>query len=423
MKPTCLTAAVGAAAIIAAGLPGPSFAADPANVEVLHYWTSGSEAAGLGVLKDLLSKDGVKWSDSPVAGGTGANMRQVLRARIAAGNAPAAVQVHAQDVKQWGDEGVLVDLTALAKKEGWDKIIAPELIPLITVKGEYVAVPVNVHRSNWLWYNKKIFDKIGAKPPATWDEFNAVADKLLAAGITPLALGGQPWQELDLFESLVLAIGGPDFYRKAIVEQSEEALRSPTMVKVFDQLRKLNKYVDANYPGRDWNLATSMVIKGDAAMQIMGDWAKGELTLAKLEPNVDYGCVPAPGTAGGFIWLTDNFGFFKSKDPATQAGQGAMASAILTKEFQEAFSPKKGSIPVRIDVSTDGLDFCGKQAFKDRAEAQKNRTALPSLAHNAAASSTRTGVFLDVISTFFETKSMTTQAAIDQLVSGLKNVE
>jgi glucose/mannose transport system substrate-binding protein len=409
-----------AAALALSGMISAAAAEQP-KVEVLHYWTSGSEAAGLNVLKTLLSKEGVQWTDSPVAGGTGGNMVQVLRSRIAAGDAPAAVQMHAEQVKAWGDESVLVNLTDLARKEHWDKVIAPELIPFITVNNEFVAVPVNVHRSNWLWYNKKVFDKVGVKPPTSWDEFNAVSDKLLAAGVTPLAIGGQNWQEADIFENLVLGLGGPDFYKKAIVDQSEAALRSPTMVKVFDELRILNKYVDPNFPGRDWNLATAMVIKGDAAMQIMGDWAKGELALAKQEPNVDYGCVPTPGTAGDFIWLTDNFGFFKSKNSATQAGQLAMASAILDKGFQEAFNIKKGSIPARIDVSMDNFDYCGKESYKDRAQAQKTNTSLPSLAHNAATKAAKAGVFLDVVSTFFETKTMTTQAAIDQLVSGLKN--
>lgn len=394
--------------------------ADGPNVEVMHYWTSGSEAAGLDVLKNLLEQKGVTWADSPVAGGSGMNMVQVLRARIASDTAPSASQLHAQQVQAWASEGVLSDLTDVATKEDWAKVIAPELIPLISYDGKYVAVPVNVHRSNWLWYNKKVFEKAGLQPPETWDDFNAVSEKLLAAGVTPLALGGQPWQELDLFESAVLGIGGAEFYTKAISEQDEAALRSETMVKVFEQLRKLNKFVDVNYPGRDWNLATQMMIKGEAGMQIMGDWAKGELSLAKMQPDIDYGCVPAPGTKGGYLWLTDNFGFFKTKDAEKQAGQLAMASSILDKGFQEAFNIKKGSIPSRIDVSMDKFDACGKAAFADRAEAQKSNKSLPSLAHNAAADATKTGVFLDVVSTFFETPGVTPQQAIDQLVDGLK---
>lgn len=393
------------------------------NVEVMHYWTSGSEAAGLDVLKQLLEKRGVTWSDSPVAGGTGMNMVQVLRARIASDTAPSAAQMHAQQVQAWAAEGVLTDLSDLAKKEDWAKIIAPELVPLISYDGKTVAVPVNVHRSNWLWYNKKVFDKAGVQPPTTWDEFNQVSEKLLAAGVTPLALGGQPWQEADLFENVVLGLGGADFYRKALIEQDEAAIKSDTMVKVFDQLRLMNKFVDKNYPGRDWNLATQMVIKGEAGMQIMGDWAKGELSLAKMEPNVDYGCSPAPGTKGDYVWLTDNFGFFTTKDENRVKGQMEMASAILDKDFQEAFNIKKGSIPSRVDVSMDKFDFCGKAAYADRAEAQKTNTSLPSLTHNAATGATKTGVFLDVVSTFFETPSMTSQQAIDQLVAGLKSAE
>ncbi|TIV04861.1 MAG: carbohydrate ABC transporter substrate-binding protein [Mesorhizobium sp.] len=411
-----------ATALLLSGSTSMALAGGP-NVEVMHYWTSGSEAAGLNVLKKLLEERGVTWSDSPVAGGTGMNMVQVLRARIASDTAPAAAQMHAQQVQAWASEGVLTDLTDLAKKDDWAKVIAPELVPLISHDGSYVAVPVNVHRSNWLWYNKKVFDSAGLQPPTTWDEFNEVSEKLLAKGVTPLALGGQPWQELDLFENAVLGIGGADFYRKAVIDEDEAALRSDTMVKVFDQLRKMNKYIDSNYPGRDWNLATQMVIKGEAGMQIMGDWAKGELSLANLQPNVDYGCVPAPGTKGSYVWLTDNFGFFKTKDKDKQAGQLAMASAILDKHFQEAFNIKKGSIPSRIDVSMDKFDFCGKAAFADRAEAQKSQKSLPSLAHNAAAGATKTGVFTDVVSTFFETPSVTSQQAIDQLVTGLKSAQ
>jgi glucose/mannose transport system substrate-binding protein len=411
-----------AAAVLATALfvtAGSALAAP--TVDVLHYWTTGSEAAGLTVLKDLLQKEGVTWKDAPVAGGTGMNMVQVLHARIAAGDAPAAVQLAPAGIQTWGKEGLLRDLDEIAVKDNWNKIISPDIIPALKINSQYVAVPVDMHRNNWLWYNKKVFDKVGVKPPRSWDEFNQVADKLKAAGVIPLALGGQPWQELDLFENLVLGIGGPEFYRKALVQQDVSALRSPTMLKVFTELRKLNDYVDPNYPGRDWNLATTMVIQGKAAMQIQGDWAKGEMVLANKTANVDYGCVPAPGTAGDFTWVVDSFGFFKTKSPDKTAGQTAMASAVLDKNFQEAFSLKKGSIPVRTDISPDKFGVCGKQSFADRAQAQASHSMVPSLAHNAASTEDKTGVFLDTISSYFEGKNMTPQQGIDSLVSSLQS--
>ena len=255
MKKTATAVLASALFVVAA-----SASAAP-TVDVLHYWTSGSEAAGLSVLKDLLQKEGVTWKDAPVAGGTGMNMVQVLHARIAAGDPPAAVQLAPAGIQTWGNAGLLLDLDDIAAKGNWNKIISPDIIPSLKINSQYVAVPVDMHRNNWLWYNKKVFDKVGVKPPTSWDEFNAAGDKLKAAGVIPLALGGQPWQELDLFENLVLGIGGPEFYRKALVQQDVSALRSPTMVKVFTELRKLNDYVDPSYPGRDWNLATAMVIQ------------------------------------------------------------------------------------------------------------------------------------------------------------------
>ncbi len=411
---------VNVAALLSLTIASQAFAAP--QVEVLHFWTSGSEAAGLNELKTELSKQGVSWKDSPVAGGTGGNMVQVLHSRIASGDAPAAVQMHANQISVWGAEKQLRDLDDIARKGNWDAVIAPELIPSLKVDGHWVAAPVDVHRSNWLWYNKKVFDKNGLTPPKTWDEFNKVAEKLQAAGVTPLALGGQPWQELDLFESLVLGIGGPDFYTKAIVKQDETALRSPTMIKVFDELKVLRKYVDRGYPGREWNLATTMVIQGKAGMQIMGDWAKGEMTLANQKANVDYGCAPAPGTDGSYLWLIDAFAFFKSTNADVQAGQAAMAAGAVDKNFQEAFSLKKGSIPARLDVSPARFDECGKEALADRAQAAASHKSVPSLAHNAATSEEKTGVFLDTISSFFEGSTLTSKDAVDRLVTGLKSV-
>ncbi|MFT8038207.1 extracellular solute-binding protein, partial [Salmonella enterica subsp. enterica serovar Enteritidis] len=80
--------------------------------------------------------------------------------------------------------------------------------------GSYVAVPVNVHRVNWLWINPEVFEKAGATPPKTLDEFFAAAEKLKAAGFVPVAHGGQPWQDGTVFEGFVLSILGPDDYHK-----------------------------------------------------------------------------------------------------------------------------------------------------------------------------------------------------------------
>jgi glucose/mannose transport system substrate-binding protein len=347
-------------AVLVAGCfgAGSAMAADK-TVEVVHWWTSGGEAAALKILKDDLQKKGYGWKDSPIAGGGGEQARTVLRARVASGNPPDAMQMLGFIITDYAEEGLLGDLNPVASKEGWDKLVPAPLQKFSKYKERWVAAPVNIHRTNWIWANKKIFDELKLTPPKTFDELLAIADKIKKAGYIPLAHGGQPWQDATVFDSAVLSAGGPEFYRKALVELDKSALGSKTMEKAFEQMQKLHGLVDPNYPNRDWNLATAMVINGKAAMQVMGDWAKGEFLKAGKKPNVDFLCFQYPGTEGGFTFNTDQFAMFKvAKD--REAGQFTLASAIMDKTFQEQFNLVKGSIPARMDVPGDKFDDCGK---------------------------------------------------------------
>src|SRR5271157_6550483 len=269
-----LLASAMTAAVI--GFAASAHAADNKEVQMLHWWTSGGEAAALNVLKQDLAKEGYAWKDVPVAGGGGEGAMTALKAMVAAGNPPTASQILGYFAVDYAEAGNLADVSSLAQKEGWDKVIPTALQKFTTTNGKWDAVPINIHSVNWIWLNKALMDKIGGTEPKNFDEFLALLDKAKAAGVIPLALGGQPWQEATMFDSVVMSTGGPDFYKKAFIDLDESALKSVTMKKSFDNLAKLRAYTDPNYAGRDWNLATAMVIKGDALVQVMGDWAKGE---------------------------------------------------------------------------------------------------------------------------------------------------
>ncbi|TGQ04797.1 ABC transporter substrate-binding protein [Mesorhizobium sp. M2E.F.Ca.ET.219.01.1.1] len=394
--------------------------AEEKKLEVLHFFTAGSEAAAIGVIKDAFTAKGYGWVDLPATGTD--TLNQVLRSRVTAGSPPNAVLMHSNEVKQWVDQGALVDLSPIATKGNWDEVMSKGLIPHLKLNGSYYGVPTTVERTNWLWYNKKVFDKLGLQPPTTLDEFHAVADKLKAAGVIPLAIGGVNWQEATLFETVLVAVGGPDFYRKAIVEQNEEALKSETMIKVFDEFRNMNKYVDPNYPGRDWNIAAKMVMTGEAGMQVLGDYVKGEMVLANLKPNVDYGCAPPPGNAQTYLSVSTAFVFFKSKDASVEAAQDALAETTFDSTVQLGFNLKKGATPARTDVDSAALDFCAQASYKAQVDAASHGQAFPAISHFEAWSPAKSGIFMDVVSTFFEQPSMTSKAAVDQLVTGLKTI-
>ncbi len=387
------------------------------TVEVLHWWTSGGEAKAVGTLKTAFEDQGGTWNDSPIAGGGGDAAMTALRARVVAGNPPTAVQLKGPGIQEWAQQGALNDVQGVAEAEQWDAVLPPALAGIMKYEGNYVAAPVNIHRVDWMWANPDLLEQAGVEAmPTTWDEFNAAADKLMAAGITPLAHGGQPWQDATVFEDVVLGVGGADFYRKALVELDEAALTSNTMVASFDQLRKLRGYVDPNFPGRDWNLATAMVMRGEAAFQIMGDWAKGEFLAAGKVPGEDFLCAPTPGN--GYVLNSDSFTFFKVSGEDNLRGQQVLAGLIMSPEFQKTFNLAKGSIPARTDVPLDEFDICAQRSHSDLLAAIENNALVPSMAHEMAIPRSVRGEFLDLVTEFFNS-DMSSEDAVKRLAEAV----
>ncbi|TCA09074.1 MULTISPECIES: ABC transporter substrate-binding protein [Rhizobium] len=405
------------AVVMMAGLSAAQ-AADVKEVQMLHWWTSGGEAAALNVLKEDLSKEGFAWKDVPVAGGGGDAAMTALKAMVAAGTYPTASQMLGYTVLDYAEAGVMGDLTETAKKEGWDKSVPAALQKFSVYDGKWVAAPVNVHSVNWLWINKAVMDKIGGTEPKTFEDLIALLDKAKAAGVIPLALGGQNWQEATMFDSIVLSTGGPEFYKKAFNDLDEESLKSETMKKSFDNLATIIKYVDPNFSGRDWNLATAMVIKGDALVQVMGDWAKGEFVAAKKTPDTDFLCYRFPGTDGSVVYNSDMFGMFNVPDDR-KAAQVALATATLSKSFQSAFNVVKGSVPARTDVPDTDFDACGKKGIADLKAANEGGTLFGSLAQGYGAPPAIANAYKDVVSKFVHGQIKTSDEAVKQLVQAI----
>ena len=214
-----------------------------------------------------------------------------------------------------------------------------------------------------------------------------------------------------MFESIVLGTGGAEFYKAALVDLKPEALNSPQMVKAFEVLRRVQGYVDKGAPGRDWNLATAMVINGKAGMQFMGDWAKGEFTAAGKTPGEDFVCVPAPGTQGMFTFNIDSFAMFALDDPAAQKAQFDLAATIMEPEFQEVFNLNKGSIPVRLGMPMDKFDDCAKDSMDEFVASAESGSLVPSMAHGMAVRSSVQGAIFDLVTQFFNSDMSPEDAA------------
>lgn len=423
MKPSTtrmISAAVFAASVFAASVGLTQSAVAEPSVEVLHYWTSGGEAKAVSELKAAFEANGGTWTDSPVAGGGGDAQATVLRSRVLAGDPPTAVQIKGPNITDWASEGALANLNDVAAQENWDKVMPPLLQKIVKYEGNYVAVPVNIHRVDWVWANPEVLSAAGVDGvPTTWDGMFEAAEKIKASGKIPFAHGGQPWQDATVFETIVLGVGGPAFFNKAFGDLDEDALRSDTMKQAFEHFRTFRGYVDDNFPGRDWNLATAMVMNGQAAMQIMGDWAKGEFAAAGKVGNEDYLCAPTPSD-GAYILNSDSFAMFNVSGDDQVAGQKLLASLIMGEGFQETFNLYKGSIPARIGVNRDKFDYCAIKSMNDLDAAIKSDSLVGSVAHEILQAGAVRGAFMDVATEFFNS-DMSADEGVERLAEEMIN--
>ncbi|POQ98392.1 sugar ABC transporter substrate-binding protein [Alkalispirochaeta sphaeroplastigenens] len=396
---------------------GGQEAAQVDSVEVLHWWTSGGEAAALGVLKDNLEAEGIEWIDSPIAGGGGTQAMTVLRSRATAGDPPAAVQMLGMDIIDWAELGLLANMNEIARAEGWDEVVPDAIKGFSKYDGNWIAAPVNVHSTNWVWANRSIMDELGLDIPTTWDEYIAAMDAAEAAGYVGLAHGGQAWQDGTVFEAVLASTGGPEFYKRAMIDLDDAALRSDTILKTFQRMEQLAGYLDPNFSGRDWNLASAMVIEGQALFQMMGDWAKGEFLNAGLEPGVDFEGFRTPGTQGTVLFNSDQFVMFQVA-PQYRAAQNLMASAVMDPEFQIAFNTVKGSVPARTDVPDAQFESIGQAAMRELREANDAGTLHGSVAHRHGNPVQVMEAMLDVITAHFNGQ-VSSQAAARAFVDAV----
>ncbi len=392
------------------------------QVEVLHWWTSSGEATSVKVLKQMMEQQGHSWKDFAVAGGGGESAMTVLKMRAVSGNSPTAAQLKGHDIQEWGRLGFLTSLDDVAQQEHWDQVLPPVVANIMKYDQHYVAVPINVHRVNWLWVSPTVFKAAGAKVPTTLAEFFVVADKIKAAGFIALAHGGQPWQDATLFESIALAVLGSADYRKAFVDLNMTVINSAKMVDVFKQFKRMKAYIDPEVAGRYWNTATEMVINDQAAMQFMGDWAKGEFAQAGKFAGKDYLCVPAPGTQHQFTFNIDSLAFFKLKGSDTDnIAQYTLAKTLLMPSFQRIFNLNKGSIPVRLDMDMSAFDLCALDSMNAFKQASLSGDLVPSFSQNLATTADVQSAIVDVVSEFFNQADPNPKLAPSRLARAIKS--
>jgi glucose/mannose transport system substrate-binding protein len=354
------------------------------KLEIFSWWTSGGEVEALNAIYKIYNDKypNVTIENAALAGGQGqgGNMKALLETRMLGGEPPDSFQVHLgrELIDSHVIAGRMEPLDWLYEEEGWNDVFQKDVITIASYEGKPYSVPVNIHRSNVMWYRPSRLAEVGVtEPPKTWDEFFVIAEKLKAAGIPAIAIAEQDAGggfSGHILENILVSVLGPDKYKGLF--DGTVGWDDPGVTQSLEILNKLYGYANQDYLSTSWGDINDRFVSDDGpAMMVMGDWTHGVLMSKGFK---DYYWTPAPGTEGYFVLLSDSFGLPKNAPDRENAI--AFLRVLGSKEGQDAFNPIKGSIPARTDGDRSKYD----EYLNYSMDQFKSCVGLPSIQHGAA---------------------------------------
>jgi len=377
--------------------------AQPASLQVLHWWTSAGERKAVNVLVGKLAEENIAWRDAAIPGGAGLGASKVLKSRVLAGLAPEVTQLNGVIFGEWADLGLLLELDNVATAGGWQKLLFPTVWSLVRNRDHVVAAPLGIHRINTLFYNRKVFARLGLAVPNTWTDFDRIAAKLKQAGVVPLAQSSEAWQVATLFETLVLAESGPAYYRELFVDMHAKAYNDARLTHALKRLRALKQWMPAPVKEQSWTAVTQQLADGEAAMLVMGDWAKGELNAWGQVTDVDFGCGTVPGTAQYHLYSVDTLAMFAG-DYSHQQAQEKLAQIMMSASVQTDYNQFKGAIPVWRFPAMAKMDSCSVASWNSFSKGAAFQA--PSLVHRMATDETTKDAIVAEVRRYFMDDNM-----------------
>jgi glucose/mannose transport system substrate-binding protein len=384
------------------------------KAEVLHWWTSAGESASVRVFADQFTKAGGTWVDNAIAGGVNARAAGVNR--MVGGNPPTMMQFNTgKQFDELVSNDLVRDVDAQAKAGKWRELMPKPIVDATVREGKFFAVPVNIHGQNWMFYNTKVFADAGLEVPKTFPELIATGEKLKAKGVIPIALGGQPNWEHNLFRAVLVGHGGADMFRKLYGARDQTIAKDPKFKEVVEVFGKMRSLVDPGSPGRNWNDATALVITNKAAMHFNGDWAKGEFIAAGQTAGKEYGCTVV-GQEPKLQIGGDVFVFPATKDKSQLAIQDRLIDVLLDPTTQIEFNKKKGSIPVRMDVDVSSMDVCAQKSHAILSDPANQVESMEILS-----TPNFSGAMQDAVTQYWNTPNMSADAFMEKITNAMRD--
>lgn len=328
-----------------------------ADSDVSHNWNAENEVAAMRVFREKYEALGGTWKET-----TFPDTEQSIsstKTRIIGGKPPMAMQsTLGGTMKEFAENGLLQNMDDIASAGNWDDILSGGLPAVAKFDGHYVAAPVFLDVINWMYTNNDVLKASGVTAPATFDDFMASLPVIQAAGYTPIAVGGESWQEAILFDHIILGVGGAELY-DAIMSGNANAVDSPLTLKVFEQMAELRQYTDEGKAGRSWNDTNTLMVSGKAAYFFMGPWAAGGYSDLG-EEGTSWSCRVTPWS-NGLTAVADGFQFI-AVEGADKEAQALFAQAVMDKDTQIAAAKAKGTLPAIKGAKEEDFEGCPSKA-------------------------------------------------------------
>ena len=270
--------------------------ASQAQTEI-HFWHSMGGALGDKV-SELAGKFNESQKDYKVVATYKGGYPESMTAAIAAfraGNAPHILQVfEVGTATMMAAKGAIVPVAKIMKDA--DEPFNPKAyLPTVSgyytdSKGNMLSFPFN--SSTVVYYvNKDAFKKAGLdpnKPPKTWKEFVAAADKLKASGQECVYTTGWPsWMHVENFSAWHNVPIGTKENGMAGTD-AQFSINSPLHVRHLTMLADLAKKGEFTYAGRG-NQAEAKFASGECAMLTSSSGAQANIRRnAKFEWSVNF---------------------------------------------------------------------------------------------------------------------------------------
>jgi raffinose/stachyose/melibiose transport system substrate-binding protein len=352
-----------AAALTACGSSGPGTGSSGGGgAGSASYWFLTGEP-GEGIRKATVDRFNQANPDAKIQPTTFQNdaYKQKIKTAIGAGQAPTIIWGWGGGgLKSYVDAGQVEDLTSWFDQNAAIKDrLFPSSFGAATVDGKIYAMPAETVQPIVLFYNKELFEKVGATPPQTWGDIMALVPKFNAAGIAPFSLGGQSrWTNMMWLEFLLDRQAGPEVFQN-VFEGKANAWSDPAVLAMLTKtqdLIKANGFIKGfSSITADSNADQALLYTGKAAMMLHGTWTYGSMkndggdfvSSGKLGwmnfPAIEGGKGDPTNTVGnpGQYYSISSKASAEQKETAKKFFQTAVLDETEVKQWVEA-----GSVPI-----------------------------------------------------------------------------